>query len=119
MNCPLCQKELVSSGDTEDGNRAVKWMVCPTQVWIRDLEDRQYPHCYISQYGDMHLYAGDQGDYRVYTKEDATEDKDFRIARASDGHAYLHYDDYIIVPPFEIKSEEQLLKKLRTILVFS
>lgn len=101
--CPLCGKELVSLDP---------WQVCPVMVEhnVAGVNSHYY-------YGGATIWVYiDQYRIRIDTKIPL----EYHVSRYSVGDLWSdNFGAAIIIPAFEIKSEEQLIKRLKTLLVFS
>jgi hypothetical protein len=95
MNCPLCQRQLVQ--------HVTGTSYCPY--------DKNPAHYSISVCGSISIYTGN------YCLVKTPDDKDHYYLYRWEGKGW--WSNSTLIPFFQFKDEEHLIKKLKTILVFS
>lgn len=121
MICPLCHTELQPKVPPQKG------FSCPTQIKDFSGSKPTKSHYSINSFGDKYIYV-DQfrvnesgADHCIIPEHDHC----FRIYKVKPdfkpipGHINVAYGTALTVPKFEIKSSEQLLNKIKTLLTFS
>jgi hypothetical protein len=102
--CPMCQKELINSPYT------LYWK-CPTEIKSLEFGDL-ISHYSEHESGDLILHAG------MYKLESYYNRDYFSLHKfGSKNTGWWYYIGQI--PAFEIKSSEQVINRIETIMVFS
>lgn len=112
MNCPLCHRKLLHQQEMFHSQEEFS-SVCPQTVWIfTESPITHYRHsAFKGDYQEIIFVLPYKvtlmtDKYVIYEKGDMTDN-------------YCHWDEILACPTFQIKSEQHLRDKIKTLITFS